>query len=402
MLAPASAKPTATAGGIRATTVLIAMTTIVSHAFGRSTYGLLLPAIEDGLHLNHAQAGLGGTMIYAAYLVGVLTVAGVAPRLEPITIMRVGLGVGGCGLAVLSLAQGLGGLLGGLALTGAAGAGIWITAPALATTGIDPKKRGLVIGLLTATVGGATFLIGMGTRWLRAAGNEGLWRPVFVAEAVVAALLLVAVASFIRPGKTDRVGGGFSLAHLRAIPNWRRVTAAYALFAAIGAGFSPFVVEALEQDAGFSRSKASLIWSFMGVAGVIGAPLLGLFSDRRGRKPVMAMVLGVTSAALVTVALGQGWFVTAAVLVYSVVFSSFPPLVASYVRDHADARAFSSAFSTMTIFYSLLALTAPILTGRLADRTASFRAPFLVLAGLAIVGCGLVLGLPAAVDRPAA
>ena len=139
----------------------------------------------------------------------------------------------------------------------------------------------------------------------------------------------------------------------------------------------------------------------MGLGGVAGATLLGMASDRRGRRPIMVFVLLGTSISLAIVALGHGWFVTGAVLVYSVVFSSFPPLVASYVRDHADARAFGSAFSTMTIFYSLLALAAPFIIGRFADRAGSFKGPFLILAAAALLGCWFLWGLPRIARRAA-
>jgi len=111
---------------------LICCTTIVSHSFGRSTFGLLLPAIEDDLGLSHSQGGLPGTGIYVAYIVGVLAVAVSASHVEPITIMKFGLATAAIGLLMASTASGLAMLTIGVALAGGAGAGIWLTAPVLA------------------------------------------------------------------------------------------------------------------------------------------------------------------------------------------------------------------------------------------------------------------------------
>ncbi len=378
---------------------MVALTPIVSHAFGRSTYGLLLPAMEDTLGLNHAQTGLGGSVIYVAYLLGVIAVAALSRRCEPITIMRGGVAIGAAGLAWMATVHSLPALLVGLFLTGGAGAGIWITGPAILTSTVRPERRGVVIGLLTASVGLGTFVIGMGTNAVRtAAGDELLWRPIWVVEAVVTLAILLGLVALARPPRTAstaRTGTpGFNLEPLRAVPQWPRVTAAYALFAAVGAGFSPFVVRALQSDAGLSKHGASTAFAAMSLLAIPGAPVMGLVSDRWGRKHVMVFVLAVAAAGTAVVATTTGPLAVAGLFLFGSVWSSYPTLVATYVRDHTEARGFGEAFSTMTIFYGAAALGTPFLTGWLADLTGHFRTPYLGLSGLCAVGALLMARLP--------
>ncbi len=382
-------------------TALVTITPIVSHSFGRATYGLLLPAMEDTLGLNHAQTGLGGTVIYGAYLLGVIVVALLARRCEPITILRGGVAIVGLGLVWMSTVHGLPALMAGLFLTGGAGAGIWITSPGIVSAGVAPERRGVVIGLLTASVGLGTFVVGMSTTAVRhRAGDDLLWRPVWLAEAVVTSAILVGLVLLARPERTERVSaGGFSLDRLRSVPSWKRVTAAYAMFAAVGAGFSPFLVRALQNDGQLSKAGAASVFATMSLLAIPGAPLLGWLSDRWGRKPVMVFVLTTAGTGTAVVALGHGAVAVVGTFLFGAVWSSYPTLVATYVRDHTEARGFSEAFSTMTIFYGAAALSAPFLTGWLADTTGHFRTPFVGLSVVCLCGAVLMAGLPAQPHR---
>ncbi len=377
-------------------TALVTVTPIVSHTFGRSTYGLLLPAMEDTMGLNHAQTGLGGTVIYAAYLLGVIAVALLSRRFEPITILRGGVAIAGLGLVWMATVHSLPALMFGLLLTGGAGAGIWITSPGMVSASVAPQRRGVMIGLLTASVGFGTFVLGIGTTAARqSTGNELLWRPVWMFEAVVTAFILLGLVLVARPPRTEVVSArGFSLDRLRSVPNWKRVTAAYALFAAVGAGISPFLVRALQSDAGLSKAGAASVFAAMSLLAIPGAPLLGALSDRVGRKPVMVFVLGAAGTGTAVVALGHGVVAVLGTFLFGSVWSSYPTLVATYVRDHTEARGFSEALATMTIFYGAAALSAPFLTGWLADLTGHFRAPFVGLSALCLCGAALMAGLP--------
>ena len=274
------------AAGLSTAAIVIPLTTIVSHSFGRATYPLLLPAIKDELLSSNTAAGVGGTAIFSAYLAGVFVVTLVSGLLEPVKILRIGLMVSGAGLAVIALAPTFAVLLVGLVLSSAGGAGIWITAPLLATEGVAPNRRGIVIGFLTGAIGLATSSIALGTRLARnSSGDPELWRPIYAAEAVATLVIVVVVVMAIKAKTTARVGGArISLTGLRAVPGWRPITTAYVMFGVIASGYTSFLAEALEEDGGLSRSSVANIYIGLGISSLIGAPLMGWVSDRAGRR----------------------------------------------------------------------------------------------------------------------
>ena len=84
----------------------------------------------------------------------------------------------------------------------------------------------------------------------------------------------------------------------------------------------------------------------------------------------------------------------AAVVLLAGLWSSYPTLAATYVRDHLDARAFGSAYGTMTIAYGVTAMVAPAAVGILADRFDGFTVPYLAVAALALLGMVILASVP--------
>lgn len=375
--------------------IVLPFATIVSHTFGRSTYPLLLPAIKDEVLGSNTAAGVGGTVIYLAYLLGVVAVTAMAGRLEPMTILRAGLVCSAVGLAILGFASSPAAVYLGLFLSGGGGAGIWVTAPGLATEEVPPERRGLVIGFLTASIGLGTSTLAFGTGMARrATGDEGLWRPIYLVETVVALAVLVAVVALIRAKPTSATGSGISLASLHRLQNWRRITGAYVVFGAIAAGWSSFLAETLETDGGLSRSAVANVYIGMGIASLVVAPLVGWLSDRTGRRSAKVGVMAGLALGALAIAIGPTWMVVTAAVLVGGLWSSYPTLTATYVRDQLDARLFGSAYGTMTIFYGLAAMAAPVAAGLLADSFGGFTVPYLAVAALAGVGVVVLASVP--------
>jgi len=366
-------------------TALICLTPVISHSIGRSLYGLLLTGIRDDFGLTNAQAGYPGSAIFVLYVVGVVIVVFVSPRLEPVTIMRAAVVVSVIGLAIATTAQGLASLTLGVALVGGAGAGIWMTAPVLATEYISERRRGMVIGALTSTIGISNIAFGFATSgWRRAADDDRLWRPIYGLALGFATLVLIALITIARFAPTDRITArGVDFSIIRQIPRWREITIAYAMFGGMSAGFATFIVAALEEHGGVAESTSPLIFSLMGIAGMISAPLAGALSDRIGRLAVLRYTLILLFIANMLVVIGGRPSTIAGALLYSAGASTVPTVIAVYVRDSLDSRSFSQALAIMTILFSIMAAAMPAVVGALAD--VSFAWSYLALAALPVI-----------------
>ena len=127
---------------------------------------------------------------------------------------------------------------------------------------------------------------------------------------------------------------------------------------------------------------------------VVAAPFVGWLSDRFGRSVAKIGVMGGLALGAASIALGPTWLVALAVLALGGLWSSYPSLTATYVRDHLDARQFGSAYGTMTIFYGATAMVAPTGVGVLADRFDGFTVAYLAVAALAVAGVAILATVP--------
>jgi predicted MFS family arabinose efflux permease len=371
----------------RAFIPLIALAGVVSHAFGRATMPILLPAVEDDLLHSVVVAGSLGTVNFAAYLTGVVLVTAWAGRLEPIHLLRSGVGIVTVGLTVLALAPSIAFLVLGVALAGFGGAGIWLSAPGIATADVSGDRRGRVMGSLTATMGVSLVAIPQVTTLIRLiAGDDRAWRPVWAIEAVAAGALLVALVTVVRVAPTPPIRSGLRMAPLKALPGWLPTTAAYVVFALIAATFTQFLGLMLEDDDGFGSSHIGLVFSTLGIASATGPLLYGRLSDHLGRNRVMALAMLGMAAGCAIITVGHEPYVLLGVAVFASSSFSYPSLSAAYVGDHTTARAFGAVFGMMTIFYGPGALTGPLLGGLVGSEAGSFTPVYLGLCVLAVLG----------------
>jgi predicted MFS family arabinose efflux permease len=374
--------------------LLVVLAVGVAQGFGRFTYALVLPAIERDLLHSYAVAGWFGTANLAAYFVGVLLVSLAAARLDPVHLIVLGLVMSTGGLAAMTVAVEPGLLLGGMIATGAAGAFIWIPAPALAGSVVREHRRGFAIGLMGSGIGVAMLFAAELTHVVQERYGENAWRPVWGVEAALALIVTLFVVARLREPDSDRADETSSsslreilaLTSLRAVPGFATMTAAYAAYGLCYSIYSSYLVAALQADAGFSVRHASLDYGLVGLSIAAGGVLLGRISDRVGRRPALVWGFLAMGTCPLLVLVGREPWVGTSAIVFGLMMSGIGSVVAAYVRDHTNEAAFAPAFGAITLFFGAAQLVGPELGGLLAERNGGFGAAFLVSAGAGFVG----------------
>jgi len=297
------------------------------------------------------------------------------------------------GLALLAGAGGAAELAGGLTLTGLGGAFIWVPAPGLAGSVVRPARRGAAIGVAGSGIGGGIVLASALPSRLHASGGDASWRTVYAVEAAIALVTLVLCLVLLRPAPHRDDDAPVRAGALRRVPGWLGLTGGYTAYGLAYSVYTSYLVTALEDDAGFSPGHASAVYTLVGVGLLAGGVLLGPLSDRYGRGPTLIAGYLVMAAAILLVPVGVEPLASASALLFGLMMSGLPAVIAAHLSDHLTPREFAGAFGRCTLAFGVAQVCGPPLGGFLAETAGGFLLPFLLAGAVAAAGAGLSLGV---------
>ena len=376
--------------------LLIALAAAVGHAFGRFSYGVVLPAVRDDMGITNALAGSIGAANVSAYLLGTIVVAWATSRFRLASVMRLGLILVALGLLMASLATGPWSLSAGLFLTGMGGAFLWIPSPVIAADALPDNLRHLAVGWLGSGVGLGIMFASIVAGMLRSSEGDSSWSSVYQIQFGVGFILLVLVLFFVRHQQDAPSGGagigGFTA--LRKMPGWLPLIFAYATFGFINLLVVGFLTTRLEDDSGWSTGDAAFAFSLMGLAMIFGGPIFAAFAKRIGIRLTLALAFGLWPILLGIVMMGLSLPVLIACLGLGLLFSAFPILITLYVVENTTPEDYGPSFSAATLAFGITQIISPPLGGLMADMTGSFTIVFLLAAMMGLLGLTVSLRLP--------
>jgi predicted MFS family arabinose efflux permease len=366
----------------------LAVGAAVAQAFGRFTYGVLLPAIRDDLAISNTVAGSLATVNVAAYLVGTLAVASATSRYRLLAVLRVGFALSTSGLLLSAISNSAWTLAVGLFLSGLGGACIWIPSPIIAADSLSAGRRSLAVGLMGSGIGAGVVFTAQLSGGVRSSLGDEAWRIVYGVQATIAMVVLVAVAGLLdhdqaRPPRGRSIGG-FSV--LRRMQGWTPLTAAYTVFGLMYLLVIAFLTTRLEDDSGWSEARASLAFTMLGLAVVAGGPTLIAIAEQIGTRRTLMLAFGAWSVLALMVI--PGWLAPtlAASVGLGLLFAGIPTTITLYVVEHTTVDAYGPTFAAATLAFGVAQMLAPQLGGLIADLSGNFTLVFVLSATLAVVG----------------
>jgi MFS family permease len=354
------------------------------------TLGIVLPEIRASLRLSEVQAGSLFSVLFVSASLASLVGGRLADRAGRFTVVL-------SGLALLALA----GLIAftdvyamALVFLGVAGVGYGFASVGLYALLSDllPARRGLGTGLLSVTYGTGALV---GPLLASATTTAAGWRAAFVAVGAIGLAMIVLQALCRRAIEALRAGvvrapsrsSGPSLL-ASANRDVALVTAASFCGGVLFWATSSWAPTVLRVDKGLTLGEAAIAMAAWGAMPMVGAILVGLLTDRLGRRSVMlAIALPGALAVIGIYALLHS--VTALALGFALlglIRSPIPSQVVALGQDSADGHATATASGLVMSGYYAAAVVVPLITGAIIANLGNG-----VLAMAIVVPLGLLL-----------
>jgi MFS family permease len=358
-------------------------------------FAVVLPSVTQGLGLTEVQVGylqsarqLGsGTMNLP---VGLL--ADSFPRRQG-AILASALLFMGAGYFFLGSAGGLGGAVIGSALLGL-GTAAWHP-PAMGALSLRfPERRATALSIhgMGATVSDTLTPLAVGALLVAMA-----WRDFLHAQllAGIAAALLVwfgLARQFTvvtpRPSRKALLG---DVRTILANPAFLAVSVADGLMNMARQVIVTFLPLYIQIGLGRDAFELGVYWALLHGMGTASQPVLGILSDRIGRKAVLVPAfLLLTVFYLLLGWVAPGWPLGLLVLAIGMFFYTLVNITTAAVLDVAGPRLQSSATGLSTLLTQVIVFPAPIVAGWLVQRY-GYGAAFSLAAGFTAVGALVLL-----------
>ncbi|WP_241289416.1 MFS transporter [Burkholderia stabilis] len=348
----------------------------------------ILPAISAGLHVSIAAAGQLTTIFSAVFALAALVAAACVSRVERRTALLASLGAFAAANLLAAASPGYASLFAARVLMAASCATLILVATRFAAELAPASQRGRAIGIVFMGISASLVLgVPIGMRIAEWAG----WRAVFVSIAVPALPLGIWLGHRL-PRMAPAAAVAPDSARTPATPSYRAVLARPRLLAAqlvsiamIGGHFTLFAYLTPYLQAVLSPGAAALegLYVAFGIAGVTGAWLGGLFSDRLGASRALCAcpaVFLIAMAMLPAAGVSPLAFVPAMML-WGGISWSISPIVQNYLIQAAPSLADASVGINVSAMHAGVALGSA-LGGVLVERDALLDTPW--------AGCGLV------------
>ena len=275
------------------------------------------------------------------------------------------------------------------------------------------KKRGLALGITGLGVGLGTVIMAPFATYLISKLD---WRMAYFVIGIIAWLIVIPLSRLLRKDpyeigaipdgiKADSVDrrlqksknekyslqpAGLSLLQVfKTRSFWLVMFTWLSLASCIFLVFTHLVPHAT--DIGFSAGEAATVLSLIGGAAIAGRVLMGIASDRIGRKLTAIICALLQSGAMVWLIWAQDlWMLYLFALVYGFAFSGFSISMAALIGDTFGVRKIGSILGVLEIGFGVGAAIGSAVGGLIFDVTNSYFMAFLLGAVVLLVAALLI------------
>jgi MFS family permease len=361
---------------------------------------MVMPEMIKDLHLTYAQAGVINGVSQASSLITIPLAGYLTHRIGGLRLIVACQLVGCILLAALSLVQEYYSLLAINFLIRGWPVVVWIPLIVIASEHISMKWRAT---MLTAASSGPCFFIFIDGILSSFFLEHYHWRSLWQLTAFVC--LFCCCGSFMTLKLVKAWDYSTKKKEVKHRSNteliqWMKARSGViliSLFAIIGFTFMSFQVylaSFLRHELGVGLETAAVMWSVMGISGILGGVSIGIITDRFGVKVSFGLVftMAMLSTVLICLPLNSVSILAMAVL-FGVSQAAVYGLGPAYISKTLSTNSATAAFSSATMVLTFGAMVGNFIGGWSEGEFGSFTGFYISLGVFCVIGAVLSFGL---------
>lgn len=379
--------------------------------FGQGALLLISPEIRSAMDLSAAAfGGIAGAQSAASGIANIP--AGILAdmyRRKVAMLLTISMLMVGSGYVIIGLSPWYWLVITGVTIIGF-GTSLW-HAPAFGTLAANyPERRGVAMSahLTGAQIGNTLspiligfMLSGITIGFLSISWDGMHWRLVSALLFIPAALTSLAVVLRVKTAGKESKGNltvSEYLASLRRLLKNTGVLGMVVLGAFRGAvhtSFQAFLILYMSEELEYTAFVVGLHVALITMAGIASTPVMGIISDRIGRKPVIATAMSLMAVLIFFfLEFDTGAPLTILIGFLGLFFFSVMPIITAAVMDQVDKGSEGSGTALMFLGGAVIGAATPILAGKLFYDPYGFTGVVWFAGSLAATGAVLAVILP--------
>ena len=347
---------------------------------GRFAFGMILPSMQEDLHMSITQSGFVGTSNFIGYLSGLLFAGAFYAKFGAATLITRSLL--SQGIFMLFMAMSTNYIFASFFyfFSGFFGALSNMAVVAYITQIVPKKVRGKAVGLLSIGNGAAIILSGYVVPFMEGFYQSNSRRATWS----LFAFITILIALFVKSGlehDNPHIGKKAPIkeSYFDVFKNkeFIQISGIYFCFGITYVVYVTFFVLASIDKWHLSSDLSAPFWILLGFLSMFSGPIFGTMSDKIGRLKTLSFVFLIQSVANIIIAMDVPVaYLWVSASLFGISVWATPLIMAVYTAETFGIEKTASIFSKITIIFALGQIIGPVSAGFLTDLTHDFSYAF--------------------------